>query len=81
MIVIAKYLHSVPLAMSQITINKDMKSHERFVLDGSDAKNALPSSILKKPWSELSGLSWILMDDDVQRTHTSNFYINTNLVN
>ena len=67
--------------MSQITVNKDMKSQKRFVLDGSDAKNALPSSILKKPWSELSGLSWILMDDDIQRTHTSNFYINSNLVN
>ena len=81
MIVIAKYLPSVPLTMSQITINKDMKSHERFVLDGSDAKNALPSSILKKPWSELSGLSWIMMDDDVQITDTSNFYSNSNLVN
>ena len=58
-----------------------MKSQKRFVLDGSDAKNALPSSILKKPWSELSGLSWIMMDDDVQITHASNFYINSKLVN
>lgn len=82
MIVIAKYLPSVPLTMSQITINKDMKSQKRFVLDGSDTKNALPSSMLKNSWIEISGLSWLLLDEfDVHRTHPSNFNIISNLVN
>ncbi len=82
MIVNPKYLSYKHSTMSQITINQDIKSHERFVLDGSDAKNALPSSMLKEPWIELSGLSWILIDDfDVQRTHTSNFYIDSRMVN
>ena len=63
--------------MSLITLTKD-----RSVLVQNDAKNALPSSMLKKPWTELSGLFWILIDEyDVQRTHASNFYPYSNLVN
>lgn len=59
--------------MSLITITKDMKTPDRkTVLVRSDAKNALPTRTLRESWSELSGLSWIFLDDEIYST--SNYY-------
>ena len=52
--------------MSLIAITKDMKAPDRkTVLVRSDAKNALLTRTLRESWSELSGLSWIFLDDDM----------------
>ena len=51
--------------MSLITITKDMKKPDyEEILVGSDAKNALPSRIMDASWTEITGLSWLFIEDD-----------------
>ena len=60
------------LTMSLIAITKDMKTPDRkTVLVRSDPKNALLTRTLRESWSELSGLSWIFLDDEIISTQSN----------
>ncbi|WP_182126624.1 hypothetical protein [Nitrosopumilus sp. b2] len=50
--------------MKQVTLNIQ-RPDQSLSLVGSDVKNALPTSTYCN-WTELAGLSWIFVDDDLK---------------